>query len=126
VSVNFGMIDDDGWVYVNGKLAGESHDWAGHPSFDVRKFLHEGRNTIAVTVHNGESSGGVNKGVSLEIADKPVQPQWKRSVFNGLAQIIVQGGKEPGTLVLTARADGLSSTAVNISANAAIPRPAVP
>jgi beta-galactosidase len=125
-AVNFGRIDDDGWVYVNGRLAGESHDWSGHPSFDLRKFLHEGRNTIAVAVHNGEGSGGVNNGVSLEIADQPVAPQWKRSVFNGLAQVIVQAGKEPGTLALTARSDGLEATALNISAGAAVPRPAVP
>jgi beta-galactosidase len=125
-AVNFGTIDDDGWVYLNGHLVGESHDWTSHPSFELRKFLHEGKNTIAVAVHNGEGSGGVNKGVSLEIADQPIQPQWKRSVFNGLAQVIVQAGKEPGTLALTARADGLGETPLNISAGAAVPRPAVP
>jgi beta-galactosidase len=125
-AVNFGTIDDDGWVYLNGHLVGESHDWTSHPSFELRKFLHEGKNTIAVAVHNGEGSGGVNKGVSLEIADQPIQPQWKRSVFNGLAQVIVQAGKEPGTLALTARADGLSETPLNISAGAAVPLPAVP
>ncbi|HUD83812.1 MAG TPA: beta-galactosidase GalA [Candidatus Saccharimonadales bacterium] len=125
-AVNFGTIDDDGWVYLNGHLVGESHDWTSHPSFELRKFLHEGKNTIAVAVHNGEGSGGVNKGVSLEIADQPIHPQWKRSVFNGLAQVIVQAGKEPGTLALTARADGLGETPLNISAGAAVPRPAVP
>ena len=126
VAAAFGMIDDDGWVYVNGHLAGESHDWSAHPSFEVRKFLHDGRNTIAVVVHNNESSGGVNKGVQLEIADKPVPAQWKRSVFNGLAQVIVQSSKEPGTLALTASGDGLGATVLNIPANAAVPRPAVP
>lgn len=126
VAAAFGMIDDDGWVYVNGHLAGESHDWSAHPSFEVRKFLHDGRNTIAVVVHNNESSGGVNKGVQLEIADKPVPAKWKRSVFNGLAQIIVQSSKEPGTLALTASGDGLEATVLNIPANAAVPRPAVP
>jgi beta-galactosidase len=125
-AVSFGKIDDDGWVYVNGHLTGESHDWSGHPSFELGKFLHAGKNTIAVAVHNGEGSGGVNKGVSVVIEDKPIEPQWKRSVFNGLAQVIVQAGKEPGTLALTAHADGLGGTALNITAGAAVPRPAVP
>ena len=33
VLLTFGMIDDDGWVYVNGQLAGQSHDWTAQPSF---------------------------------------------------------------------------------------------
>jgi beta-galactosidase len=125
-NISFGMLDDAGWVSVNGQLAGESHDWAGHPSFTLRKFLREGKNTIAVAVQNVANSGGVNKGVSLEIEGKPVPAQWKRSVFNGLAQIIVQAGKEPGTIALTARADGMASTGLNISASTAVPRPGVP
>ncbi len=126
VSASFGMIDDDGWVYLNGQFAGESHDWSAHQSFDLRKFLHDGKNTIAVAVHNGANSGGINKGVSLAIAEKPVTPQWKRSVFNGLAELIVQAGKEAGTIALTAHAEGLSAAELNITANAAAPRPAVP
>jgi hypothetical protein len=84
------MIDDEGWVYVNGQMAGESHDWQAAPSFDVKRFLHPGTNTIAVAVANASGAGGVNKGVTLLFQDKPELPEWKRSVFNGLAQIIVQ------------------------------------
>jgi beta-galactosidase len=126
VAASFGMIDDEGWVYINGQLAGESHDWTAHPSFELRKFLHEGTNMIAVAVHNNDGEGGINNGVSLEVAEKPVPLQWKRSTFNGLAEIIVQSSQEPGTLVLTARADGLSDGTLNISANQATPRAAVP
>ncbi|HEX3716885.1 MAG TPA: beta-galactosidase GalA [Verrucomicrobiae bacterium] len=125
VAVSFGMIDDDGWVYVNGHLAGESHDWTAHPSFDLRKFLHEGTNTIAVVVHNNEGQGGLNQGISLEVEEKPIEPHWKRSVFNGLAEVIVQSEQETGTLVLTAHGDGLNGATLNITANAATPRPAV-
>jgi beta-galactosidase len=126
VAASFGMIDDEGWVYINGQFAGESHDWSAHPSFELRKFLHEGTNTMAVALHNNDGEGGINNGVSLEVAEKPVPIQWKRSVFNGLAEIIVQSSKEPGTLVLTAHADGLSDGTLNISANEAVPRAAVP
>jgi beta-galactosidase len=124
--INFGTIDDNGWVYVNGQFAGESHDWAGHPSFAVRKFLHEGKNTIAVAVQNVGNTGGINNNVSMDIADRPIQPQWKRSVFNGLAQIIVQAGKEPGTLSLRAHANGLEDITQDITAAKALPRPSVP
>jgi beta-galactosidase len=115
IAISFGMIDDEGWVYVNGHLAGESHDWSSHPSFEVRKFMHEGENIIAVAVHNWDGPGGMNKGVALELSDKPEAVHWKRSAFNGLAQVIVQAGKDAGTLHLTAQADGLAGASIDIS-----------
>jgi beta-galactosidase len=51
---------------------------------------------------------------------------WKRRVFNGLAQVIVQSSKEPGEIVLTAESEGLSKGTVRIRTQPAIPRPAVP
>ena len=51
---------------------------------------------------------------------------WKRSVFNGLAQIIVQSSKEPGEIKLTARAEGLSPATLVIPTQPCTPRPAVP
>jgi len=44
----------------------------------------------------------------------PGEQPWKRSVFNGLAQIIVQAGKKPGPLRLRAAAKGLRPGAVTI------------
>jgi beta-galactosidase len=126
VTLNFGMIDDEGWVYVNGHKVGESHDWASEPSFPVGQYLHEGVNSIAVSVQNHEAAGGVNKGVSLVMQEKAVPPAWQRSVFNGLAQVIVQADKQPGTLTLTARSPGLEPATLNITAGAAVPRPSVP
>ncbi len=40
--------------------------------------------------------------------------QWKRKLFNGLAQIIVQSQKEAGELILTAESPGLKSATVKI------------
>jgi len=114
ISLNIGSIDDEGWVYVNGQLVGESHDYAESPSFGIGKFLHAGDNSIAVAVKNNEGPGGLNKGVMMALQGKPVLAEWKRSVFNGLAQILVQSGKEPGELKLTARAEGLEPAAVSI------------
>ncbi len=126
VNIDFGSIDDDGVVYVNGNKVGESHDWTAQPSFPIGRFIHQGVNTIAVSVKNNEGPGGVNKGVSLEILEKPVPAPWQRSVFNGLAQILVQSDQQPGALTLTARSAGLEPATLNITSGAVAPRPFVP
>ena len=126
VELCFGMIDEDGWVYVNGRKAGESHDWQSSPSFDVKRLLHPGENVIAVAVANWNGLGGINKGVTLRLGEKPEIPQWQRSVFNGLAQIIVQSTKTPGEIKLTARAEGLSPATMVIQTRPCTPQPCVP
>jgi beta-galactosidase len=123
IKLRFGMIDDDGWVFVNGQLVGESHDWRASPTFDIGRFIHAGENTIAVAVHNGEGDGGINKGVSLTFPNKAVAANWKRRVFNGLAQVIVQSGTEPGEIRLTAHVEGLVGNTVIIEAKGHSPRP---
>jgi len=126
VTIVFGMIDDEGWVYVNGRLAGESHDWSSSPVFDIRKFLHSGENVIAVAVKNNEAQGGLNKGVTVQIAEKPTPPDWKRSVFNGLAQIILQSTSERGELKLTAHADGVAPATLSVPTQPYPAKPTVP
>ena len=126
VELCFGMIDDDGWIYVNGQKVGESHDWQTPAVFDVKPFLHPGENTIAVAVANRDGPGGINKGVALRLQDKAILPEWKRSVFNGLAQIIVQSTKAPGKIELTASAEGLSPAIVTIQSQPITPRLCVP
>ena len=125
-SLAIGMIDDDGWVYVNGQFAGESHDWSASPTFNIRRFLQEGENTLAVAVKNNASSGGLNKGVDLSLVEKAQAADWKRSVFNGLAQILVQGTREPGVIKLEARSEGLTPASVSLESKACTPRPSVP
>lgn len=124
VVLRFGTIDDDGWVYVNGEPVGQSHDWRASPGFEVGKFLHAGDNSIAVIVHNGDGPGGISKGVSLDFPSRGVVAHWQRSVFNGLAQVIVQSGAEPGQIHLTARAEGLApqTIVIQIKGHAARPR----
>ena len=56
----------------------------------------------------------------------PTQSGWQRSVFNGLAQIIVQSSKNSGEIALTATADGLQPTTIYIQSQACQPRPCVP
>ena len=87
-SLNFGRIDDEGWVYVNGTLVGETTDWSVDYSFDVTGQLHEGKNVIAVVVRNTDGSGGMGspsftqgantRAVQLEAFGKPagIEEEW--------------------------------------------------
>lgn len=126
VELCLGMIDEDGFVFVNGQKLGESHDWQVSPVFDVKNVLHPGENTIAVGVANYTGAGGLNKGANLRMQEKPILPQWQRSVFNGLAQIIVQTTHQPGEITLKARSAGLSETVLKLDSQPATPRAAVP
>jgi beta-galactosidase len=50
---------------------------------------------------------------------------WKRKVFNGLAQIIVQSAQQPGEITLTATSPALQPATVKIKTQPAALRPAV-
>jgi beta-galactosidase len=52
--------------------------------------------------------------VTVEFVAASPAPAWQRSVFNGLAQVIVQSKQTPGEIQLTASADGLSPATVTI------------
>ncbi len=116
IQLHFGMIDEDGFIYVNGQKAGESHNWEDPASVDVKKFLRAGPNTIAVAVANWNGAGGLNKGAALQFEEMAAAPDWQRSVFNGFAQILVQSANEPGEIKLTASGDGLKTSVVKLTA----------
>ncbi|HXS68497.1 MAG TPA: beta-galactosidase GalA, partial [Candidatus Polarisedimenticolia bacterium] len=80
IGLNFGMIDEEGYVYVNGKKVGESHDWQIPANFDAKPFLHAGTNSVAVALANWNGAGGVNKGASLQFTDAAPPVGWQRSV----------------------------------------------
>ncbi len=126
VQLHFGRIDDNGWVFVNGQRVGESRDWQSSPVFDIKKYLHAGDNVVAVGVQNVEGSGGLTMDVNLELLSDPVPPAWSRSLFNGLAEVIVQSTKDAGEIKLTASADGLTPATATVQAQAVTLRPSVP
>jgi beta-galactosidase len=122
----FSGCDDEGWYFVNGHFAGESHDWQAQPIFDVKKYLHVGDNVIAVGVYNGVAQGGLNPNVNVQITGYVTTAPWARSLFNGLAQIIVQSTKDAGEIKLTATADGLKPSTATVQTQPCTPRPSVP
>src|SRR5207249_9352685 len=61
------------------RSAAEPRDNAASPSFDMRKFLHAGMNTIAVLIKSSENFGGLINGVSVQMRDEPIPADWQRS-----------------------------------------------
>jgi beta-galactosidase len=126
INLHFGRIDDSGSVFVNGQHIGDSSNWEDSPLYVIKNNLHAGDNVIAVGVNNASGGGGLTLGVNVELVGQPVAPAWSRSVFNGLAQVIVQATKDAGEIKLTASAEGLKPMTVSIQSAASTPRPFVP
>ncbi|MGO9641249.1 MAG: beta-galactosidase GalA [Candidatus Acidiferrales bacterium] len=79
-------------------------------------------NSVQLSIDGPGKIIGVGNGdPSCHEADKAAT----RSVFGGLGQAIVQGTKQPGEIVLTAQADGLTTGRVTIASTAATPRASV-
>jgi beta-galactosidase len=126
VMLTLGSIDDVGQVFVNGQRVGESEDWSKPFVADIKSSLHEGANIIAVALWNKTHDGGLARGASLSFSGKRQAAGWKRSLFNGLAQVIVQSHRDgTGTFVLRAKAEGLKPAESRITINAADAIPSV-
>ncbi|HEY4990310.1 MAG TPA: beta-galactosidase GalA [Opitutaceae bacterium] len=114
-------------VYVNGHKVGSGSDGRTAAIYDVKALLHPGENVVAVTTASyGPDATGLSKGASLRYQGAPAAVHWSRSTFNGLAEVIVQSSKDPGTIVLTAASDGLQTATFPLASRAAKARPALP
>lgn len=124
--LRFGGCDDDGWFFVNNQFVGESHDWSAQPVFSVKPFLRAGDNVIAVGVKNTSGGGGLKPDVNLDFADEQKPLPWSRSLFNGLAQVIVQASRDAGEIKLAATAVGLTPATISVQTRANRLSPSVP
>ena len=111
---------DAGWKIHRGD------DWQAQPTFDIKKYLHAGDNVIAVGVYNGVAQGGLNPNVNVQIIGHVTTPPWARSLFNGLAQVIVQSSKDANEIKLSATADGLAPATAVMQTQPCTSRPSVP
>lgn len=117
-------------IYVNGHLlASNIKRDAPNQSFRLdHKIIKPGRNEYAVVGQRFKKTyqwdePNTDPGLVQTIVSSA---QWRRSVFNGLAQVIVQSTKQPGEIILKASAEGLRQTEIRIKTEAATLRPAVP
>jgi beta-galactosidase len=117
-------------VYINGHLLakGIKRNDAVQEFILDHALLHEGKNVYALVgsplvprylYDNLNNDPGI---IQIVIPAK----KWKRKVFNGLAQILVQSKKMPGEIILTATSEGIVSATLKILTTAVVPRPAVP
>jgi beta-galactosidase len=105
---------DTGWLFVNQQCVGETTSKLG-AAFDSKSQLHVGDNVIVWAFNNlggikrftTDKFTGINPNSNVVLISNPVPPVWSRSVFNGLAQIIVQSTGQAGEIKLTASAEGL-------------------
>ena len=110
------------WVYLNGQSIAEDAAWEINLTANA---LRTGRNVIAILVTPPlNPQAGKQGSPGLVRMSVPPAP-WKRSLFSGLAQIIVQSTGEPGEITLTARSPGVSPATLKLEAAPTSKRPAV-
>ncbi len=116
-------------VYVNGHLIANNIKRFD----DVKEFkldqaiIYKGKNIYAIV--------GIPQKPRYQWDDLNADPgiikvsepagKWKRKLFNGLAQVIVQSSKQAGEITLTATSENLKSESVKIFSKAVVLRPAV-
>lgn len=110
-TLNLGPTDDNGWVYLNGELVSTTDEWNKPHIADIKGKLKRGENEILVIVKNNGGAGGFSRGGSIGGLAKA--PSWTRSLYNGLAQVIVQSTGKPGRIELRARS-GFQFTKITI------------
>ena len=125
LQIRFANLGDFGTVYVNGYRIDRFSDWGPPAPFPVKNRLHTGDNVIAVWLSKQSNRGGLAD-ARLEIVATPTTGDWSRSVFNGLAQVIVQSTLTPGEIKLGATADGLKAGIVSVTTTPTTPRPSLP
>ena len=122
----FGRINGNATLHVNGVKVADASDGSSASIFEVKSLLHPGENSIALLARTWGPTGGISRGVAWRKITDPAPTRWSRSVFNGLAQIIVQSSKHAGELRLTANGSRLSAGMISLKTLPSTSRPSVP
>ncbi|MFZ0826181.1 MAG: beta-galactosidase GalA [Verrucomicrobiia bacterium] len=121
-------------VYLNGQPVAEHvlRDDATREITLAADALRPGKNVIAIVAAPSEVAPG-KRGARNRNQDNPglvrmtVPPApWKRSLFSGLAQVIVQSTGQPGEIKLTATSPGMTDGVLKLEAQTTTPHPALP
>ncbi|WP_419698487.1 beta-galactosidase GalA [Mucilaginibacter sp. NFX135] len=115
-SKNIGKLQS---IYINGKEVGhEIKESDGKQEFKLdASLLYPGTNTIAIVATpllKANIWASVNTDPGLIQLVYPAAP-YKRKLFNGYAQVIVQSTGQPGTIILKAASPGLKESVVEIT-----------
>ncbi|MGC4102811.1 beta-galactosidase GalA [Ferruginibacter sp.] len=116
-------------IYINGKLV-EAHvvqTPKGNAYILNRDMLHKGTNSIAIAaipLVKDRPWDNINTDPGLIQVVTPAAA-YKRKLFSGLAQVIIQSTGAAGEIIVTAESNGLKQAVIKIPAIAAEARPAV-
>ena len=114
-------------VFINGKEVAANINEINPNEFKLNySLLHTGVNNLTIVASplvkkNQWDSVNQNAG-SIQITT-PAQT-WKRNLFSGLAQVIIQTTAQPGNIVLTAKSEGLKPSVLTIKSTGSALRPA--
>jgi beta-galactosidase len=131
LSLALRSVGEEQSFYINGQpVAQKVRRSNARHEFDLPPaLLKPGKNVIAIVAtpltggrRGGQGGGGGSPGTICVLTPPK---DWKRSLFNGLAQVIVQSSPESGEITLTANSPGLSPATLKLEAQSAKPRPAV-
>ena len=116
-------------VYMNGKLIAANilKSEKGNTFVLDAAILHKGNNSITITATpllKNQPWDNVNTDPGLFQIITPALP-YKRKLFSGLAQVIVQATGVAGEIIVTANANGLKQGAIRIQTVQAQLRPAI-
>lgn len=129
VTLFYNSIGREQHLFINGQEIAK--DLKQSPEGNVFRLaptlLKPGRNTIeivATPLTKEHDWDVVNTNFGTIQVFIPAAP-WQRKTFNGLAQVLVQTTKEPGTITLTATAKGLKMATLKLKTEKAPARPAI-
>ena len=120
-------------LYLNGQPVAEniSHENAAREiPLAADAALRPGKNVIAIAAapprdgRGNRGRDGIQDSPGLVRMTVPPAP-WKRNLFSGLAQIIVQSTGQPGEITLTARSPGVADGVLKLEAQPAPMRAAI-
>lgn len=116
-------------IYINGKEIATNlkQDQRGNEFSINATQLHTGTNSIAIAATpllKKQSWDNVNTNPGLFQIISPA-PTWKRKLFNGLAQVIIQSTGKAGDITLTASSNGIPSGTLKLKSITAELRPVV-
>jgi beta-galactosidase len=128
VSLMLRDLGERQWIYLNGKPVAENvaRSDAGHQYEFAPAALRAGKNVIAIVATPAAGGGrgrggqaGPGRGGPAVVSVVTAAGGWKRSLFNGLAEVIVQSTGQPGEITLTATARNLAPAVLKVQAQAA-------
>lgn len=115
-------------IYINGKLVQSNDDAKFGKQFKIEPhMIHPGENTIAIVAlpfvkKNSWDTNNTNPGTIQLVIPAHI---WKRKLFNGLAQVIIQSTGGAGDIIVTATSPGLQKNELKITTTPAVMRATV-